>query len=105
MPESHQGRTGVSFCWATSLNAEVSTGSWSIVETKAARTAITISCVTREMMFETRSTSSWPTASTRRVIRPAPIQVGMPIAPKEMKYWITSWPVAKPAPTTSPTKA
>ncbi len=56
-------------------------------------------------MFETRSTSSWPTASTRRVIRPAPIQVGMPIAPKEMKYWITSWPVAKPAPTTSPTKA
>ena len=29
----------------------------------------------------------------------------MPIAPKEMKYWSTSWPVAKPAPTTSPTKA
>lgn len=29
-------------------------------------------------MFETRSTSSWPTASTSRVIRPAPIQVGMP---------------------------
>lgn len=29
----------------------------------------------------------------------------MPIDPKEMKYWITSCPVEKPAPTTSPTKA
>lgn len=29
-------------------------------------------------MFETRSTSSWPTASTSSVISPAPVQVGMP---------------------------
>ncbi|CVM77529.1 Uncharacterised protein [Streptococcus pneumoniae] len=43
-----------------------------------------------------------PPAVTSRPASPAPT---MPIQPKPTKYWMTSAPVAKPAPTSRPTKA
>ena len=58
MAETHQGRTGDSACWATALSWERSCGRSNMVQTKAARIAMTTSGVIPEMMLETRSTSS-----------------------------------------------